>query len=150
MEINEGFDLRDLEQLAKDLETVADIYPVKAQKFMRAEAKEARNRLRQNYKLTTRKKTGNLLKGIKTTRVQKFNGDYQIRVKNVAPHAHLIEHGHVQWKPVPGKGRKYQQETEQFVEGKHVAAYTVRSMKATMPEDASKLVDEVLREGGLG
>ena len=150
MEINEGFDLRDLEQLAKDLKTVADIYPVKAQKFMRAEAKEARNRLRQNYKLTTRKKTGNLLKGIRTTRVQKFNGDYQIRVKNVAPHAHLIEHGHVQWKPVAGKGRKYQQETEKFVEGKHVAAYTVRSMKATMPEDASKLVDEVLREGGFG
>ena len=150
MAIEAGFDLHELERLAKDLETVADCYPTKVRSFMKAEAKEARNRLRQNYKLTTSKKTGNLLKGIRTTRVQKFNGDYQLRVKNVAPHAHLIEHGHVQWKPVPGKGRKYQQKTEQFVEGKHPAAYTVRSMKATMPDDASKLVDEVLREGGFG
>jgi len=150
MAIEAGFDLHELEQLAADLIAVADRYPVKAQKFMRTQAKDARNRLRQNYKLTTKKKTGNLLKGIRTTRVQEFNGDYQIRVKNVAPHAHLIEHGHVQWKPVPGKGRKHQQITEQYVPGKHPAAYTVKSMKATMPDDAAKLVDEVLKEGGLG
>lgn len=145
-----GFDLRELEQLAQDLQTVADRYPERAQKFLRSQAKEARNRLRQMYKLTTKKKTGNLLKGIKTTRVQKFNGDFQIRVKNVAPHAPLIEHGHEQWVPVPGKSRRHQQKTDQFVEGRHVAAYTTKSMKATMPADAAKLVDEVLREGGFG
>lgn len=150
MAVEDGFDLRELEQLAKDLETVAEYYPTEALKFLRSEAKEARNRLRQMYKMTTHKKTGNLLKGIKSTRVQKFNGDFQIRVKNVAPHANLIEHGHVQWVPVKGKGSAYRRKTEQYVEGKHVAAYTVKSMKATMPDDAAKLVDEVLKKGGLG
>ena len=89
------------------------------------------------------------MRGIRLGRVHTFEGSYQVRVKNVAPHAHLIEHGHIQWKPMPGKSRKYQEKTEQFVEGHHPAAFTVQSMKATIVDDAAKLVDEVLRKGGF-
>ena len=144
-----GFDTRELAQLARDLEAVADRYPDKAKEFLKKQGNEGQNRLRQMTSMATKKKTGNLLKGIRRTGVQDRNGDYQIRVYNKAPHAHLIEHGHVQWVKVkgrPGARRK----TEKFVEGRHPAAKTVKSMKATMPEDASKLVDEVLREGGFG
>ena len=149
MAVEDGFDLRELEQLAKDLDLVADHYPDEAKEFLTKQANETRKRLRQMYRMTTKNKTGNLVKGIRRTQVQKYHEDYQIRVKNVAPHAHLIEHGHVQWVPV--KGRKgARRKTEQYVPGKHPAAYTVKSMKATMPDDASKMVDELLKKGGFG
>ena len=149
MAVDAVFDTRELEQLAKDLELIADHYPDEAKTFLQQQANETRKRMRQMYNLTTEKKTGNLLKGIRRTQVQKYQEDYQIRVKNTAPHAHLIEHGHVQWVPVKGD-RKRRRKTEQFVEGRHPAAFTVRSMKATMGDDASKMVDKVLKKGGLG
>lgn len=145
--VEAGFDTRELEQLARDLQTVADRYPEKAKEFLRKQGNEGRDRLRQMTQMATQRKTGNLLKGINRSSVQEYRDDYQIRVRNRAPHAHLIEHGHVQWVPVPGKGGKGRRKTEQFVPGRHPAAYTVKSMKATMPDDAAEMVEALLKEG---
>ena len=151
-----GFDLRELEKLSRDLERVADRYPDKSKDFLKREGNQTRNLLRSNTKAkvkghrkrTTKdeKKTA-LLRGIRRTGVQTYRDDYQIRVKNVAPHGHLFEHGHVQWAPVPGKGRKHQRKTEQYVPGRHPAAATANAMKQTMPGDAAEMIDELLREG---
>ena len=145
-----GFDTRELEQLARDLEAVADRYPDKAKDFLKKQGNKTRNKLRAKTRAVTTKRTGNLQKGIRRTGVQEHDGDYQIRVYNKAPHAHLIEHGHVQWVPVAGMGRKHQRKTEQFVPGRHPAAHTANEMKTEMGRDAGGLVDEVLREGGFG
>ena len=148
--MTEGLDTRQLEQLARDLETVADLYPDRAKEFLKNQANKTRNRLRANTKAATTKRTGNLIKGIRRGSVQVRDGDYQVRVFNKAPHAHLIEHGHVQWVPVKGYGSGHRRKTEQFVPGRHPAARTVKEMKQSMAADAGGLVDEVLKRGGLG
>ena len=140
MAVESGFDLRELDALnAQFLDLAQKQYPKEAKKFLRDEANVARKKLRANTKAATKKKTGNLLRGSDRGPVKKYQGDFQIRVYNNAPHAHLIEHGHVLW--VNGK------ETEKFVPGKHVAAKTVTEMKETFPADADRFVDELLDKG---
>ena len=140
MAIEAGFDLSELDALNNQLLNLAQTqYPKEAKKFLRDEANVARQKLRANTKAATKKKTGNLLKGIDRGPVKKHNGNFQIRVYNKAPHAHLIEHGHVLW--VNGK------ETEKFVPGRHVAAKTVLEMKETFPADADRFVDELMDKG---
>ena len=154
-----GFDTRELEQLAKDLELVADCYPDKAKEFLRVEGNKTARKLRANTKAqikghrkrkTEEEQKTALLKGVRRSAVHLRNDDWQVRVSNKAPHAHLFEHGHVQWVPVAGMGRKHQRKTEQFVPGRHPAAHTANEMKTEMGKDAGGLVDEVLREGGFG
>ena len=90
----EGMDTRELDELVKNMfRTAQDVYPDEAKAFLKKEGNKGRRLLRAKTKAVTKKKTGNLLKGIRRTGVQKHDGDFQIRVYNKAPHAHLIEHG---------------------------------------------------------
>ena len=142
MAIDLGFDAQALKALNQQLLTMAETqFPKESKSFMRKQGGETRKRLRANTKAVTQKKTGNLLGGIDRGPVRKHDGGYQIRVYNRAPHAHLIEHGHVLWV----RGTK----TEHFVPGKHPAAKTVNEMKEAFPKAADQFVDELL-EKGLG
>lgn len=136
----EGMDTRELDELVKNMfRTAQDVYPDEAKSFLKKEGNKGRRLLRAKTKAVTKKKTGNLLKGIRRTGVQKHNGDFQIRVYNKAPHAHLIEHGHVLWV----NGTK----TEKFVPGKHPAADTTKQLKREFPRDVEGFVDEMLSKG---
>lgn len=136
----EGMDTRELDELVKNMfRTAQDVYPDEAKSFLKKEGNKGRRLLRAKTKAVTKKKTGNLLKGIRRTGVQKHNGDFQIRVYNKAPHAHLIEHGHVLWV----NGTK----TEKFVHGKHPAADTTKQLKREFPRDVEGFVDEMLSKG---
>ena len=137
---DEGMDTRELDDLVKNMfRTAQDVYPDEAKAFLKKEGNKGRRLLRAKTKAVTKKKTGNLLKGIRRTGVQKYNGDFQIRVYNKAPHAHLIEHGHVLW--VNGT------RTEKFVPGKHPAADTTKQLKREFPRDVEGFVDEMLSKG---
>lgn len=136
----EGMDTRELDELVKNMfRTAQDVYPDEAKVFLKKEGNKGRRLLRAKTKAVTKKKTGNLLKGIRRTGVQKHDGDFQIRVYNKAPHAHLIEHGHVLWV----NGTK----TEKFVPGKHPAADTTKQLKREFPRDVEGFVDEMLSKG---
>ena len=136
----EGMDTRELDELVKNMfRTAQDVYPDEAKSFLKKEGNKGRRLLRAKTKAVTKKKTGNLLKGIRRTGVQKHNGDFQIRVYNKAPHANLIEHGHVLWV----NGTK----TEKFVPGKHPAADTTKQLKREFPRDVEGFVDEMLSKG---
>lgn len=136
----EGMDTRELDELVKNMfRTAQDVYPDEAKSFLKKEGNKGRRLLRAKTKAVTKKKTGNLLKGIRRTGVQKHNGDFQIRVYNKAPHAHLIEHGHVLWV----NGTK----TEKFVPGKHPAADTTKQLKREFPRDVEGFVDEMISKG---
>lgn len=136
----EGMDTRELDELVKNMfRTAQDVYPDEAKSFLKKEGNKGRRLLRAKTKAVTKKKTGNLLKGIRRTGVQKYDGDFQIRVYNKAPHAHLIEHGHVLWV----NGTK----TEKFVPGKHPAADTTKQLKREFPRDVEGFVDEMLSKG---
>lgn len=136
----EGMDTRELDELVKNMfRTAQDVYPDEAKSFLKKEGNKGRRLLRAKTKAVTKKKTGNLLKGIRRTGVQKHDGDFQIRVYNKAPHAHLIEHGHVLWV----NGTK----TEKFVPGKHPAADTTKQLKREFPRDVEGFVDEMISKG---
>jgi len=136
----EGMDTRELDELVKNMfRTAQDVYPDEAKAFLKKEGNKGRRLLRAKTKAVTKKKTGNLLKGIRRTGVQKHDGDFQIRVYNKAPHAHLIEHGHVLWV----NGTK----TEKFVPGKHPAADTTKQLKREFPRDVEGFVDEMISKG---
>lgn len=140
MGISEGMDTRELDELAKRMFHVAEKdYPAEAKDFMKREGNKGRRELRAKTKAVTKKKTGNLLKGIRRTGVQKYNGDFQVRVYNKAPHAHLIEHGHILWINGHNTGR--------MVPGKHPAATTVKQLKKEFPRDVEGFVDELLSKG---
>lgn len=147
--MTEGLDTRQLAQLAKDLTEVAELYPDRAKKHLQTEGNKVKNRLRAETKAATVKRTGNLLKGIRRGGVRKTGGDMEVTVSSKAPHAHLIEKGHVQYKPVPGKSRKHQVKTEQYVPGRYPAKKTADAMEPEIRRDALTLVDEVLRRSGL-
>ena len=147
--MQDGLDTRQLAQLARDLQTIAQDYPDRAKKHLQTEGNKVKKRLYAETKASTQKHSGNLLKGIRRMGVKKRDGDMEVTVTSKAPHAHLIEEGHEQYAPVPGKGRKYQRKTGKRVAGRHPADNTIQAMGPELEKDASKLVDEVLRRGGI-
>lgn len=147
MSVEAGFDLGDLNELNEKLLNLAtEEFPKEAKKFIRRQGSKCETRLRNAYKTRVKKKTGNLIAGVKRGMPQLYEGSYQIRVYNNAPHAHLIEHGHVMCdkngNPILNKLGQ-----EIWVDGKYVAAYTVEEYKKIYPDEVDKFVDEMLEKG---
>lgn len=135
-----GFDMSELAALnSAMMRTVNQTYPKEARRFLKDEANKGRRFLRANTKALTKKKTGNLLKGIDKGPVHKYAGDWQVRVRNYAPHAHLIEHGHEVWSHGTDTGLR--------APGLHPALKTINSIRAEYPADVDKFVDELLEKG---
>lgn len=137
---NVRFDASSLDDLNRELLKMAtEQFPKESAKFLRKQANETRKRLRRNTKAVTKKKTGNLLRGIDRGRVENKKDGPQIRVYNKAPHAPRIEHGHMKvlW------GHR----TEGFVPGKHPAAKTTNEMKTVFAEATEDFIDDLLKEG---
>lgn len=114
-------------------------FPGETKKFMNKEGNEGRRILRKYTKATTQKHTGNLLKGINKGPAHKRGDDWQVRVRNKAPHAHLIEHGHrFYWRGEP---------RDKFVPGRHPAGRAQKAMKKWFAKDVERWIDQMLREG---
>lgn len=147
--IQSGFDYSDLTNLQQNLTRLAnEQYPKEAKSFLRSQGNKARTRLRNKTKSVTKKKTGNLLKGIDKSPPKVYDGSWQIRVYNKAPHAHLIEHGHVM-ADKHGNPILNEMGQEMWVNGRFPAAYTTNELKAIWPGEVGKFIDELL-ERGLG
>lgn len=152
----EGFNTHELGLLARDLEIISDYYPEEAQAFLKEEAKKTAKKLKANTKAMVKghgKRTGKgqktLVKSIRPESPKKKNDGWYVKVVNKAPHAHLFEYGHVQWKPAPGKDRKHQVKTDQFVPGRFPMTKTAAQMGPEIERDAAEMVDRVLRRGGF-
>lgn len=137
------FDASELEEFNTDvMNFLKKEYPKEVRNFMQREGNTCARTLRQNTKMTMQghgKNPGSLIKGIRRGRAQKRGDDWQVRVKNSAPHATFYEKGHV--KVVWGK------HTDGFVEGRHPAAYTQKVMKKLFPKDVDEFIDKILKEG---
>ena len=143
------FDARELSELNdKLLKLAGTTYPKEAKSFLREQGNDLKKRLRDNTKSRTKKKTGNLLKGIDKSAPKIYDGSWQIRVYNKAPHAHLIEHGHVM---ADKHGNPILNEfgEEMWVNGVFPAAWATNQMKARWPGEVEKFIDDLL-EKGLG
>lgn len=147
MSVEAGFDLRELEELNAQLLKLADEqFPKETKKFIRRQGARLERQLRNAYKTKVKKKTGNLQKGVERGMPTLYEGDWQIRVRNVAPHAHLIEHGHVM-KDKNKNPIKNSFGQEIWVEGKYVAAFTVNDFKKEYPQAVDEFVDQMLEAG---
>lgn len=144
-----GFDASDLSDLENQLlRLAAKQYPKEAKSFLRTQGNKAKTRLRNRTKSVTKKKTGNLLRGIDKSAPKLYEGSFQIRVYNKAPHAHLIEHGHVMADKY-GKPILNTMGQEMWVNGRFPAAQTTNELKAIWPGEVEQFIDELL-EKGLG
>ena len=144
-----GFDASDLSDLENQLlRLAAKQYPKEAKSFLRTQGNKAKTRLRNRTKSVTKKKTGNLLRGIDKSAPKLYEGSFQIRVYNKAPHAHLIEHGHVMADKF-GKPILNEFGQEMWVNGRFPAAQTTNELKAIWPGEVEQFIDELL-EKGLG
>lgn len=62
---------------------------------MKNEANELRNQVKARTKGAVKRKTGNLLRGVKRSKKPySIDDERKIRVYNTSRHAHLIEYGH--------------------------------------------------------
>lgn len=147
--ITSGFDASDLNDLENQLLRLAnEQYPKEAKRFLRTQGNKAKTRLRKNTKAATKKKTGNLLKGIDKSAPELYEGSFQARVYNKAPHAHLIEHGHVMADKF-GNPILNELGQEMWVNGRFPAAHATNELKAILPAKVDKFIDDLL-EKGLG
>lgn len=147
MAVENGFDLSELDALnRKFLALAEEQFPKEAKKFVRRQGAKVETRLRNAYKTKVKKKTGNLIAGVERGMPELRAGSWQIRVRNTAPHAHLIEHGHV----MKNKNKKpilNAMGQERWVDGKHVAADVVNAYKEVYPDEVDAFVDEMLEKG---
>lgn len=125
------------------LDFVAKEFPKETRNFTGRAGNRMAKQLRTAYRAKTKKITGNLRKGVKRGRPYMYNGnEFQVRVYNKAPHAWLIEHGHVMCdkhgKPVKRKGK------EIHVPGKHVVGPIANGFAGEFAEMAEKFIDQML------
>ncbi|NBI30715.1 HK97 gp10 family phage protein [Chengkuizengella marina] len=117
-------DIRDMEEFQRELDNLERHFPKQTKQLMRKSGSKARTIIARYARSLVKKKTGNYRKSIKRGKVwiDKFTGEYKVRVYTNAPHGHLIEYGH---RIVDKNGREHG-----FKEGYHVfgkATYEVDS-----------------------
>ena len=136
-----GLDFSQLDEFNKEaLSLINDKFPKEAKKFVSRAGNAFRADVKKGYRSQTKRKTGNLLRGVTRGRAYVYDGDsYQVRVYSKAPHAHLIERGH--------KLVYYGHPTEKLVPGKHIVGKSVLDFNDKFSDLAEKFVDDLL-EGG--
>lgn len=140
------FDFSPLDSFDRQvIQMLLDEQPKEAKKLMQKAGNELRKELRRTTRTETKKKTGNLLRGIRRGRPYLYksaDGDaWQVRVYNKAPHAHLLEHGHelVAWGKEPKKTK--------YVAGRHLAGKANNAMIDKFAEFVDKFVTDLLNKG---
>ncbi len=116
------------------IELVKKAYPKKVEKFMLNEGNKLKRRTLKNVKKKVKKKTGNYEESIKRGKHYIYGGKSSVRVYSDAPHAHLIEYGHVQ----------QTRNGEKFVEGKHIIENSKKEFQPKYEQDTEKFFDGIL------
>lgn len=142
-----------LTEFSKELLDLAnDKFPKETRKFLQRAGNKLRKNAKDNYKKGTTTGTKNLIKGLKRDRAFKYGKDeWQVRVKNTAPHAWLVEHGHVMLgHKEQGKPKLTVANTgEAFVRGKNIMGKTAKAFPSEYEQMAEEFIDMMLDEKGL-
>lgn len=139
------FDFSELTEFQKDVtELVNYKYPGKAKKLMNKAGTALKKITKEEYKAKTQKRTGNLLKGITKGKPYKFGNTWQIRVKNKAPHAHLLEYGHrmVNWRT-----NKVSRRTP-YVKGRYIISDAAEAFTPEFNRMCEEFIDELVEDMG--
>lgn len=134
-------DITELSDFGQEiLKTATTEMPKIAKSFLKGEANQLRNKAKKKARKELKEKTGNYIKGFTTGEVYPYGDtEYNIQVKNTAPHAYLIEEGHDM---VTHDGRKVG-----FVPGKHILENSAIEFEETFARDIeNKLAKKVIKE----
>lgn len=134
-------DITELSDFGQEiLKTATTEMPKIAKSFLKGEANQLRNKAKKKARKELKEKTGNYIKGFTTGKVYPYGDtEYNVQVKNTAPHAHLIEEGHDM---VTYDGRKVG-----FVPGKHILENSAIEFEETFAKDIeNKLAKKVIKE----
>lgn len=138
-------DYTELTDFAKDLmELAITKCPKERDKFLRREGNKLKAQVKVEFKQTTKKRTGNLLRGITRGKPYTWEGDTRaVRVYPTKPayHAHLVDKGH--------RMLTHQKEDRGRVRGVHAMEYAEDAFTERFETDCSDWVDEMLKEGLL-
>ncbi|MGL4796741.1 MAG: HK97 gp10 family phage protein [Paraclostridium sp.] len=132
-----------LNQLSKDLLKLANSInnSKDAKEFLRKSGNKLKNKTLNIAKVRVNENTGNYLKSIKRGKVYDFKGDLAVRAYSTAPHAHLIEYGHIK-KDRTGKEHGFQR-------GKHIFTTAAKDFEDEFYKDTEKFIDDVLMKTGF-
>lgn len=138
----------ELSELALDMLDVAENrYPDEVKKFLKKQADEGKAGLKELTAQRTTKRTGNLLKGIGRTAPKIGTYFAEAKIHNKAPHAHLIESGHIIWAPVGGMGSARRRKTNKRTRAFRPAADYAEQLQKTFPKDVEEWIGELVEKG---
>ena len=134
-----------LEELADSFEKLVKRYPDKAGDLLKDEAKILRKRVTERMKKEKKshRKSKTPLENVGTYKispVQGYGARQYVEIGARAPHFHLVERGH---NLVIGE------RTVKRVEGTEFFKRSVEEHEAEMPRSVERMVDALLKEGGL-
>ena len=125
-------------------------HPKMAKKFLRKMAGEV---LKSARRKTRKGPTGNLKKGWKFGKSYKRGNSYWLVVKNVMPHAHLIESGHRKAMIARFTGGQYRTRDKEkdtgFVSGQQILEKSMKETDSRFVKEAEAFITKMIREAGL-
>ncbi|MGL5777039.1 HK97 gp10 family phage protein [Cetobacterium sp.] len=127
-----------LDKLSKDLLKMANTINngKDAKEFLKKSGNKLKNKTLNVAKSRVKESTGNYIKSIKRGKVYDFKGALAVRAYSTAPHAHLIEYGHIK-KDRTGREHGFQR-------GYHVFGTAQKEFEEEFYQDTEKFIDEVL------
>ena len=131
----------DLIKFANDINDAIKAFPKETKNFMKEEGRKLRKQMRARARRTINRKTGNYLSGFRVGRkIYKWgDADYNLRVYNGSPHAHLLEYGH--------RMLTHTGEMLGYVTGYHIVEHAAKAFEQEYLDDINNnLVDFVLEE----
>jgi len=140
--MKDGFDMSGIDELVKDLETIEKNLPKKSKSFIQKEGTKLKNKTKRMAKKKVKKESGTYLNRIQRGKPYLYEKDIlSIRTYSTAPHAHLIEYGHIITHEKDGPRLGY-------VKGKHVFQNAINEFQPYYHKHCIKFVDEVFNDGG--
>lgn len=132
------FDARQVERFHADLRRfVITVFPDETKQFMKGEGAKATKVVRAQTKRLTKKKTGNLRKGVSKKAPYFIDNEWRVRIENRAPHAHLLEYGHEKF--IRGI------DTGEETPGRHFMAAAANEFRPQFEADVDEFIDKVMK-----
>jgi len=153
----DGLDFSELTNFKKELmEDVAQDFPQDVQKFLDKEKRKLLKVVKKTAKANVGKKTGNYYKSLEAgkTHYNKKSKDLYTKVyadERIAPHAHLIEDGHVNVARGESKkkiGRRSGKGGKEigFTLGKHIFKKSEMAFQSTYESDVNEFLGDFFKD----
>lgn len=137
-----GFSTKDLEALENEVLRLAKKYPKEVKTFLQKQGNKLKAKAKKKAKSKIKSKNGNYLKKFKRGKVYKYNLEEDtVRVYNSAPHAHLIERGHIIKDKI---GKEHGFKKGEFILEESQKEFQEEFIKAT-----DDFIDTVIKNGGF-